>query len=163
MTTKQRYQLPGRDNAERESWNHIKPYEAPVMVPTPTDDDSFVDIEPVEPAVTITEAVPVRVVEFAREPDRLRRFTTTQFTVGPGQTIPLPLARDRIRVTLSNMDTANTVYIGHTSSVNASTGFPLGFGKAQPIEAHNSIYIHNGHDTDSIVVGVLTEYVTELQ
>lgn len=159
-----RYSIPVGEDRERSSWNHIKPYESP-MIPLeiPTDDDTMVPVEEVPEPVTLAEAVPVRVVEFVREPDRFRDARMFQIAVGPGSTVALPRRSQRRRVTLVNMDTALNVYLGHDRGVNGSNGFPLRpTDQPRSMDTQRSYYLHNADLTTAIVVGVIDEFVTEL-
>lgn len=162
MTT--RYTLPGVDNRTRETWNHIKPYEAPPQpIETSTDSKTMVPVEDAPHPTTIADAVPVRVVEFAREPDRYRDVRFYQQTIEPAKSLALGSNRARQRMSFVNMDAALNVYIGHEATVNSRTGYPLR-PTDPPMETNTQrpLWLYNADTAQSIVVGIMEEFVTEL-
>lgn len=165
---KTRYQLPGVDNRQRETWNHLRAYEAPVQpLEIPTDDDSTVEVEEAPEPVPITEAVPVRIMNFAKEPDRFRDFRAFQLTIAPGSVVALARRHQRTRITLRVESAANTdiVYIGHEPTVTEQTGYPLyGGDRGQQITAQSSVYVTVASGAAApLDVAVIEEFITELK
>lgn len=163
-----RYQLPGVDN-HKESWDYIRAYDAPAEpMEIPTDDDVIVPVEKTQPAATLAEAVPVRVVEFAREPDRFKDARIYQLSIAGGQQpVALGLRRERTRITFrvnSAVDT-DVVYLGTGADVNANNGYPLTGGRATPpveMTTQRALYLYNP-GVAALNVSVIEEFVTELR
>lgn len=161
---KTKYQLPGVDNRTRQTWNHIKPYEAPPLpLELPAEDSDF-EVEDIPTPVTVEDAVPVRVVEFVREPDRYRDARMFQMDIRPLNGLAIPTRRQRQRLVLVNTHASALVYIGHEPTVTERTGFPL--RPADPpldLNAQRSYYLYNADAVETVIVGVMEEFITELE
>lgn len=169
MTSKMKYQLPGVDNRARETWAHVRGYEAPPepSVVTLPDDETVVPTEPIESA-TLDTVVDVRVVEFAREPDRYRDCRIYKLTVAPGDVVAVSRRRERtaVQFRLDSSTATDTVYLGHDPTVGVSTGFPLrGGNTTQPtmVKTQRPLYLFNPDTVNTYDVAVIEEFITELK
>lgn len=169
---KTRYQRPGPDAGQLLTESD---YEAPDEPSVPdvletTAEDTLERSETAVPEVlpephhvNLSEAVPVRVVNFTRELDRVTGFTARQYTIAALGSVTIPGRRNRTRLVLSNSDGTLSVYFGHEDIRNAGVGYPLLPGKEVEQFHQGTIYVHNADDTDSVIIGVHEEYVTELR
>lgn len=164
-----RYQLPGVDNRTRETWEYTRAYEMPPEpnVSTPTDDDTMVPVEEVPPSATVDNTVDVRVVNFAREPDRFRDARIYKLAVPAGVRVSIARRRERTQLTL-RVDSANAtdvVYIGHEKGTTDKTGYPLYGGTTYP---HVIMHAQRGWElynpgVDDLTVAIIDEFITELK
>lgn len=154
-----RYQVPGPQN--------LKPTEPGYVLPDqPTLEAQETTVEPdvlPPPAhVDIGQAVPVRVVNFARELDRVRRFTASSMGVSAGsERILVPQQRSRTRLVVKNGDSmAGPVYI--SPGISGTNGFVLNGGEEIELFTQSTVWVCNPGMSE-ITVSVLSEYVTELE
>lgn len=110
--------------------------------------------------VGVGEAVPVRVVNFTRELDRISRHTMYRHVLAAGQRMVVPARRNRLSLRLRCVTDAGEVSISHDG---IGDGFPLVTGQPDvEITSQASVWIQNNEVTD-MTVGIVEEYVTELR
>lgn len=110
--------------------------------------------------VGVGDAVPVRVVNFTRELDRITRHTMYRYTLAAGQRTLIPGRRNRLTLRIRSVTDTGQVAISHDGM---GDGFPLVTGQPDvELTSQDHVWLVNNEETD-MVVGVVEEYVTELR
>lgn len=162
-----RYQRPGTASGKLVT---EEPYEAPNQPSTPDnvlettakdsaerEPDRVPDVLPPPSHVDLGEAVPVRIVQFTRELDRVTRFAASSRDIGANESLVLVSARrNRSRLLVTNAG-QNPVILGHQLG---TSGYPLAGGATVELFHTASVWAFSASGS---TVGIIEEYTTELE
>lgn len=172
MAQRARYQRPGVDYGRL----GLEPeYEAPDQPSVPdtietTADDTehrpdtkVPEVLPEPHHVAVGEAVPVRIIEPVRVLDRITRATLYSYILAAGQRVVLPGRRNRLRLRLRSTTDGETIEVSHQDNLLSSGPFPLVAGQPDiELKSQGTVYVRNPGANEA-TLGVVEEYVTEIQ
>lgn len=164
-----RYDRPGPDSG---NLLNVPKYQAPEEPSVPDVLETTESAEtrprpPLEPEYLPEPApvnpVPVHVVNYTRDLVQLTRATFYNYAVEPQKVMTIPGRRNRLRMTLRSTTADAVLYLSHSAGAGVN-GFPLVTGQPDvELQNQGTVYVYNDHDTDTFIVGVVEEYVTELK
>lgn len=135
---------------------------------------TVIDTEPVttvDPAPVVADPIPVVITNPVLPARDLKRFSTQQYSIlgGLGRAQQIASRRpNRTKLVIVNMTAGKTVYVGDTADTSdVHDGFPLapGTGPSDGIsmEHQQEVYVYNPDASNTVVLALYSEYVTEIQ
>jgi hypothetical protein len=170
MGERTKYQRPGVDSGNLPTEKGYERPDTPSVQDIldrsdkPAPREAAPEVLPPSPGTGLGDAVPVRVVNFARELDRITRTRFYSYAIAPRKAVLVPGQRNRLRAIVRTVEPVDPAAMVELRNDKGVTGFVLVVGQPDlEVMSMGSFWLYNPDDTDTITVSIMEEYVTELR